>query len=193
MKFVQNHIPGCYEIELPMYSDQRGKFIKTTSRSKFAEHGLETSFVETFFTVSAARVLRGMHFQLPPADHAKLVYCSAGRILDVCLDLRVDSPTFGRFSTVELSSEKNNAVYMPTGIAHGFYVLEAPAVTVYHVTTEHNPACDTGIAWNSFGMNWPDANPMISKRDSSWPKFGDFKSPFSYGNLAVTGISREQK
>src|SRR6476659_9264314 len=131
MKFSETQIPGCYEIQLPTFSDDRGRFVKPFCKSRFEELGLHADFVESFFTISERNVLRGMHFQLPPSDHAKLVYCIKGRILDVCLDLRVSSATFGRYSAIEISAEKNNAVYMPTGIAHGFWVQEAPAITMY--------------------------------------------------------------
>lgn len=187
MTFAELELPGCYEIQLPRFSDARGSFTKTVSTSRFAEHGLRTDFLESFYTVSEANVLRGMHFQLPPADHAKLVYCLAGSILDVGLDLRVDSPTFGRYSASEISAARNNAVYLPSGIAHGFYVLEAPAVTLYHVTTEHDPKLDTGIAWDSFAMDWPTKNPVLSGRDAAWPKFADFKSPFRMTESGVRG------
>ncbi|MGE5111831.1 MAG: dTDP-4-dehydrorhamnose 3,5-epimerase family protein, partial [Acidobacteriaceae bacterium] len=103
-----------------------------------------------------------------------------GRILDVCLDLRLGSPAYGQYWVTEISGDQNKAVYMPSGIAHGFYVLEPPALTVYHVTTEHNSSLDTGIAWDSFGMQWPAKMPLISSRDGEWPKFRDFKSPFRY-------------
>ncbi len=92
-----------------------------------------------------------MHFQEPPADHAKLVYCISGAICDIALDLRVSSPTYGQNEIHELTADANNAVYLPRGIAHGFLVRNGPASILYHVTTEHDPVHDAGILWNSFG------------------------------------------
>ena len=118
-----------------------------------------------------------MHFQLPESDHAKLVYCTAGAIYDMALDLRVGSPTFGQHEIYELSTNASNAVYLPRGIAHGFYVREAPAVMVYHVSSEHDPARDAGVHWNSFGAAWPVEDPVVSDRDNSFLAFQNFNSP----------------
>ena len=171
-------IDGCLELRCQQFRDVRGSFVKTFSRSSFAKLGLETDFVESFYTVSEARVLRGMHFQLPPADHAKLVYCISGEIMDVALDLRADSSTYGKCAVVALSEGSQNSLYLPRGLAHGFYVLRAPAVVMYHVTSEHAPALDAGVAWNSFGLEWPDQSPVLSQRDVGFAPFEDFVSPF---------------
>ncbi len=141
---------------------------------------MATDFAENFFTISGEKVLRGMHFQMPPADHAKLVYCVAGAVMDVGLDLRVGSPTFGEHFVIELSAERNNAVYMPEGVAHGFYVREGPAVMIYNVGSEHSPTLDAGILWQSFGACWPEDAPVISARDSRLPALSEFQSPFRY-------------
>ena len=178
--FSECEIPGCYEIQLPVHSDVRGSFVKTIASSRFAERKLETGFVETFYTVSGENVLRGMHLQLPPADHAKFVYCVAGGVMDVCLDVRRGSPAFGRHIVIELEAERNNAIYLPRGVAHGFYVRRAPALMVYHVTSEHEPRLDAGIAWNSFGAKWPTDSPLLSPRDAGLTRFQDFASPFRF-------------
>lgn len=180
MKFTAKSIPGVYELEIPVHRDERGSFVKTFLESEFKRQGLAADFKEVFYSVSGARVLRGMHVQAPPSDQAKLVYCADGDAFDVLLDLRVGSPTFGKFETVELLGEEGRALYMPPGVAHGFYVREAPVVMIYHVTTEYVPGLDSGIAWNSFGAPWPDASPIVSARDASLPPLGDFKSPFRF-------------
>ena len=182
MTFSESEIPGCYRIQFPMHSDPRGILVKTMCRTKFAELGLETEFVETFYTVSNENVLRGMHLQLPPADHAKLVYCILGSAMDVCLDLRRGSPCFGRYVIIELSAEHQNAVYLPRGVAHGFYVREAPAIMAYHITSEYDRQSDSGIAWNSFGVEWPTQTPLMSARDSALAPLKDFDSPFQFPN-----------
>jgi dTDP-4-dehydrorhamnose 3,5-epimerase len=180
MQLSPTTIPGCWEIHYPAHSDARGNFVKTYQFSTFGERNLEATFVEVFYTISGKNVLRGMHIQLPPADGSKLVYCIAGRVMDVVLDLRRGSPTFGRYAVIELAANKHNAAYLSRGVAHGFYVREAPALMVYHITAEYVPELDTGIAWNSFGAPWPHPAPLISQRDASLPAFQNFDSPFQY-------------
>jgi dTDP-4-dehydrorhamnose 3,5-epimerase len=180
MRISEKAIPECYELCFAPYVDVRGVFIKTYCHSIFNEMGLESTFLETFHTVSGPRVLRGMHLQLPPADQAKMVFCIAGRVMDVMLDLRLGSPTYKQHVVIELEAARHNAVYLPRGVAHGFYVLEAPAVLFYQVTSEYVPQLDSGVAWNSFGAPWPDDSPLISQRDASLPILADFQSPFLY-------------
>lgn len=182
LRLAATPIPGCWEIHYLAHSDPRGDFVKTYRSSTFAEHHLETDFAEVFYTVSADNVLRGMHIQLPPADGSKLVYCVTGAVMDVALDLRRGSPTFGRHAVIELEANKHNAVYLSRGIAHGFYVRKAPALMVYHITAEYAPHLDTGIAWNSFGAPWPNSAPLVSVRDASLPSLRDFNSPFHYAD-----------
>jgi len=167
-------------VQFPVAQDDRGSFVKTIQRSVLEAHGLEGDFRECFYSTSKDNVLRGMHFQLPPSDHAKLVYCTTGSIYDMTLDLRVGSPTYGQHEIYELSSSASNAVYLPRGIAHGFFVRQGPAVMVYHVSSEHDPARDTGILWDSFGAAWPVEKPIVSKRDLSFVSMAEFKSPFTY-------------
>jgi dTDP-4-dehydrorhamnose 3,5-epimerase len=158
--------------------DERGSFVKSFQSSVFTDLGIENHFVETFYTRSHANVIRGMHFQLPPGDGAKLVYCLQGEILDIALDLRVDSATFGQYCTFRLSGEDATAAYIPAGMAHGFCVLNGPALMMYHVTSEYHPSLDTGIRWDSFGFEWPCSSPVISNRDADLPLLADFESPF---------------
>ena len=180
IQFTESKLPGCFVLQFPVFDDARGHFVKTIQRSVFEAHGLEGDFRECFYSTSHRNVLRGLHFQLPPSDHAKLVYCTAGAIYDVTLDLRVGSPTYGQHEIYELSSNADNAVYLPRGIAHGFFVREAPAVMVYHVTSEHDPARDAGIHWNSFGAAWPVEQPVVSARDDGFLPLAAFESPFRY-------------
>jgi dTDP-4-dehydrorhamnose 3,5-epimerase len=129
-----------------------------------------------------------MHFQLPPADGAKLVICLSGSVMDVALDLRRGSPAYGQAAVMELSAVKCSAAYLPAGVAHGFYVREAPALLSYSVTTEYDPTLDTGIAWNSFGFCWPSTEPRLSPRDAVLPAFDDFESPFEFLNIEEVKI-----
>jgi dTDP-4-dehydrorhamnose 3,5-epimerase len=130
--------------------------------------------------VSKKGVLRGLHFQLPPADHAKAVYCVEGRVIDAVVDLRVGSPTYGQGLTYELDAAKGNGLYIPRGFAHGFYVPVDKAVFVYKIETPWVPALDAGIAWDSAGLDWPDKSPVLSEKDGKLPKLKDFQSPFKY-------------
>jgi dTDP-4-dehydrorhamnose 3,5-epimerase len=180
LHFSACRLPGCYLVRLPCFRDYRGLFVKSLQRSAFAQRGLECDFAESFYTESGENVLRGMHFQTPPAGHAKLVYCISGAICDIALDLRIGSPTFGEHEVYRLSAEERRAIYLPRGIAHGFWVESAPSVVVYQVTSEHSPAHDRGIHWNSFGATWPQSAPVVSARDQALMPFAQFKSPFQF-------------
>ncbi len=192
IQFTECRLPGCFLVEFPAYRDHRGLFVKSFQRNAFRRQGLECDFVESFYTESGENVLRGMHFQVPPADHAKLVYCISGAILDLALDLRVGSPTFGEHEAYDLSAEYNNAAYLPRGMAHGFFVRTAPAVVVYQVTSEHSPDHDKGIHWNSFGAKWPQGSPVISRRDEALTPFLQFESPFGFDPESVGGKSMKR-
>ena len=185
IRFTECRLPGCFVLEFPNFRDDRGFFVKSFQRSAFEQRGLEFDFRETFYTESREGVLRGMHFQVPPADHAKLVYCIAGAIQDIALDLRRGSPTFGEYEAFELSAELNNAVYLPRGMAHGFYARSTPSLVMYHVTSEHSPAHDSGVRWDSFGAKWPVGVPITSVRDEGLIPLAQFESPFRFDDESV--------
>jgi dTDP-4-dehydrorhamnose 3,5-epimerase len=172
-------IAGCFELRPRVMHDTRGRFVKVFHKPAFQALGLEADFSEEYYSVSQKGVLRGLHFQLPPHDHAKLVYCVAGTVLDVVVDLRTDSPTYGQHAAFELSAEAANMVYMPRGVAHGFYVLSESAVLVYKVSTVYAPDADAGIRWDSAGIQWPDEDPLVSLRDQGLPPLAQFTSPFT--------------
>ena len=173
-------IPGCYELQPVVRYDSRGRFVKTFHAEFFASHRMATKYVEQYYSISEHGVLRGLHFQIPPHDHEKLVYCTDGAILDAVVDLRVGSPTYGQHSAFELSAEKGNQVYIPKGLAHGFFVMSDSATTVYNVTTVYAPEHDTGILWNSVGIAWPDPAPTMSERDRAFLPCSQCKSPFRF-------------
>ena len=177
---LQTSLSGLVSLEPKIFTDHRGAFVKTYHGPVFQELGIPFEAKEEFFSTSHRGVLRGMHFQLPPADHAKLVYCIVGAVLDVVLDLRRQSPTYGQACSLELSETNRRAFYIPTGFAHGFLALTEGALMVYKTSTTHTPACDAGIRWDSFGFNWPlaESGPIISKRDAEFQALADFKSPF---------------
>lgn len=176
--FIPSPIPGVFEIDFFSVRDDRGAFVKTFHDEKLAEHGLQTEFRESFYSVNNKNVIRGMHFQVPPDDHEKIVYCTSGSLIDVILDIRKDSPTYGQYHTVELTGTNSKGVYLPKGTAHGFYVKEDNTCMVYLTSTVHSPKNDGGILFNSFGYDWPTSNGIHSDRDLTFPKLNDFKSPF---------------
>ncbi len=179
-------IPGCFEIVPWKIEDARGYFVKTYLRSLYLSLDLETEWREEYFSVSKRGVLRGLHFQLPPHDHAKLVYCPAGEVLDVVLDLRIGSPMYGRHLLLSLTAKKANMVYIPSGCAHGFYTVSESATMMYKVETEYEPSSDAGLLWNSAGIPWPDNNPLLSLRDTQFIPVSRFHSPFFYKSDMVS-------
>lgn len=171
-------LSGAFLITLPSFEDRRGTFTKTFQESIFREQHIAFSLKESYFSFSHKGVIRGMHFQLPPHDHAKVVFCPRGSILDVIVDLRRQSPTFGRYIATELSAENHLAYYIPSGFAHGFQALSDEAMTYYLVSSEYDKAHDTGIRYDSFGFDWPGDTPVLSDRDLSFPTLQAFGSPF---------------
>ena len=123
-------IPGCFEIQPQVIDDARGRFVKMFHRNAFLELDLEVDFPEEYYSTSRHGVIRGMHFQMPPMEHAKLVYCLQGEVFDVVLDLRLGSPAYGKTEVVKLSAERGNCIYAPKGLAHGFCVVSELATLV---------------------------------------------------------------
>jgi len=169
---------GAFCIQGQSRLDDRGDFFKVVHRDFFEKHGLEWSFSEQFYTTSHKNVLRGMHFQAPPHDHVKLIYCTHGSALDVLLDLREDSPTFGQCTDANLKAGDGQSIYVPKGIAHGFLSLQDHTTIQYAVTTVHQPSSDKGILWSSIPYKWPSTAPLLSARDRALPDFKEFRSPF---------------
>ncbi|QDZ90395.1 dTDP-4-dehydrorhamnose 3,5-epimerase [Shewanella decolorationis] len=167
-------LDGVYAIENRVFHDHRGTFVKTFHNELFTANGLNTDFKESFYSVSKKGVVRGMHFQNAPDDHAKLVYVTDGEILDLIVDVRSGSPTLGRYVSLTLSAGNAKSVYIGKGFAHGFLTLTESATVVYSTTTVHSPASDTGIRWDSFGFDWGVQQPIISERDLSFPTLAQF-------------------
>lgn len=178
IRFIQKDIEGLVLIENFISRDDRGAFIKTFHSEKIKEVGFSDCFKESYYSISSKDVIRGMHFQTPPHDHEKLVYVTSGKILDVVVDLRKNSPSYGRYVAIEMEA-LSNSILIPKGCAHGFLTMSDSATVVYNVTTTYFPESDSGILWNSFGFDWPVCNPIISKRDLSFKDFPSFSSPFS--------------
>lgn len=179
MKISSTKLSGVFVIETDIFHDDRGIFVKVFHSDIFKENDLNVDFKESFYSISHKNVIRGMHFHLPPKEHAKLVYVTSGSILDVILDLRKNSPTYGQFSCEKLSQENHKMVYIPVGCAHGFLSLEDNSCTVYLQTTTYSQEYDAGIKIDSFGMDWGIASPIVSGRDQGFSDLKDFISPFN--------------
>lgn len=180
-QLIETAIPGCAEIRPAIRKDFRGRFVKVFQRELFSAAGLCANFTEDFYSVSHQHVIRGLHFQRPPVDHAKLVYCVAGQVQDVVVDIRIGSPTFGRYAVTCLSAEAGNMLYIPTGLAHGFCTLSETAVVIYKTSTSYSPLHDQGVLWNSAGIPWATDTPILSDRDQLHPPLEAFSSPFDFG------------
>ena len=182
MKFMETSLAGCYEITPQVFRDNRGTFVKTFHEDQFGCMGLRTDWREEYYSVSNRDVIRGMHFQTPPKQHAKMVYCLHGAVQDVMLDLRTGSPTFGVCLAIELSADKGNIIYIPEGLAHGFCTLTDQAILQYKVTSTYSAEHDSGILWSSIPVEWKCATPILSVRDSVFVTLDDFQSPFKFSN-----------
>lgn len=178
MEFIKQHINGLYLIKPFQAEDERGNFVKTFHAGEFARHRLEYDFKESFYSESVKGAIRGMHFQRPPHDHAKLVFATKGQVLDVVLDIRKKSSTYQQFRTYQLDDVQKAMLYLPRGLAHGFCALSEEATLFYFTTSVHNKDSDTGIRYDSFGFDWPVKHPIVSERDLDFLNLEDFVTPF---------------
>jgi dTDP-4-dehydrorhamnose 3,5-epimerase len=174
MQVVPTAIPEVLIVEPDVHRDHRGFFLESYHVAKFQTLGIPGPFVQDNHSRSRARTLRGLHLQLDEPQ-AKLVRVVAGEVLDVAADVRRGSPTFGRWIGVRLSSENFRQCYIPTGFAHGFYVLSDGAEVEYKCSSPYNPAGEIGIVWNDpqIAIEWPDREPILSSRDAALPRLAD--------------------
>jgi dTDP-4-dehydrorhamnose 3,5-epimerase len=179
VELIATPVVGCFEVRLDPSSDRRGSFVKEFQASQYAAAGIPFEVCEVFTSRSHTGVLRGLHFQRPPADVAKLVCCLDGAVLDAVVDLRVDSPSYHQHALVELSADAGNAMYVPEGCAHGFLVIRGDALVMYAQSGEYDGQLEGGILWSSAGIPWPltDAT-ILSPRDEAFPSLAEFSSPF---------------
>ncbi len=180
MEIKKTKLEGVHFIEPKVFEDDRGSFVKMFHKNTFIEHGLDYNFQESYYSISKKDVLRGMHFQTPPQDHSKLVHVSRGSILDVVLDIRKGSPTYGDYIKIELSAKNKKSIYIPAGFAHGFLSLEDNTYVNYMQTTMHSKDNDDGIKFDSFDFTWPVENPIVSERDKTFVGLKDYLTPFVY-------------
>lgn len=178
LMFKNTSLAGCFEIHPEVFEDIRGRFIKFFQGTAFSQKGLDTRFVEEYYSESHQGVIRGLHFQAPPYEHKKLVTCLIGSVLDVTVDLRKNSPSYLKVHAVEMSGFQPTALYIPPGIAHGFCVLSEFALMLYKTSVEYRPEHDAGLLWSSIPFDWPVQAPIVSRRDSEFVKLIDFQTPF---------------
>jgi dTDP-4-dehydrorhamnose 3,5-epimerase len=172
--FHETELPGAYLIDLEKRGDERGFFARVFCEKEFAEHGLVTHFLQVNNSLSADRgTLRGMHYQLPPHAETKLVRCIRGALWDVILDLRPNSPTFGRSIGVELSAENRRMIYVPKGFAHGFVTLQDDTEAFYFADAFYAPDGERGVRWDDprFQIAWPIPPVVISDKDRAHRDF----------------------
>ena len=184
MEVIKTNIDGVVVIEPMVFSDARGYFFESYSQREFEEKVGRISFVQDNESMSSYGVMRGLHFQAPPFSQSKLVRCVRGRVLDVAVDIRRGSPTYGRHVSVELSEENHRQFFIPRGFAHGFSVLSETAVFQYKCDNFYHPEADGGISIldSSLGIDWhiPTECAILSDKDTRHPLLKDFDSPFEY-------------
>jgi len=178
MKITNTEFQNVFLMEYASYNDNRGEFVKTIHDETFKQHGLDYQFPESFYSISKKNVIRGMHFQRPPADHAKLVYVITGSIIDVILDIRTNSETFGRAISFELSAKNRKGIYIGKGFAHGFLSLEDNTTVEYHTTTVQDKESEGGIKYDSFNFDWGILSPIVSERDLNFKSLAEIQNPF---------------
>lgn len=174
MIFTEGALRGPYVIDLEKHQDHRGFFARAFCQREFAEHGLAEDMVQTNVSFSARRgTLRGMHYQRPPHEEAKLIRCTRGALYDVIVDVRPDSDTYGEWMGVELSADTHRMFYVPEGFAHGFLTLEDDTEVVYQVSAFYTPGAEQGLRHDdpALGIEWPAPVQVISEKDLSWPPF----------------------
>lgn len=172
MILVPTTVEGVVVVEPQPHADERGLFARTFCAREFEEAGLSPVVAQANLSFNhRAGTLRGLHFQRPPAQEAKLVRCTRGRVFDVAVDLRPRSPTFLRHVGVELDAETRNALYVPEGCAHGYLTLEDACEIVYQVSEFYTPGVEGGLRWDdpALGIEWPAPIHVISEKDASWP------------------------
>ena len=178
MKINKTFIEDLLIIEPQLFNDERGFFYESYNKNNL---DINIVFVQDNESKSYKGVIRGLHFQAPPFEQTKLVRCISGNILDVAVDLRTSSKTYGKFFSIELSSENNKQLFVPKGFAHGFQVLSETAIVNYKVDNFYNPKSDSGIIWNDkdLSIDWNlDIKPILSDKDLKLISFKELKSPF---------------
>lgn len=182
MEIIKTAIEGVFVIEPRVFRDDRGYFFESFSQREFEEKVRKINFVQDNESMSSYGVMRGLHFQRPPFSQSKLVRCVSGSVLDVAVDIRKGSRTYGQYVAVELTGENHKQFFVPRGFAHGFSVLSETAVFQYKCDNFYHPEADAGISIldDSFGIDWriPKDKAILSDKDTKHCSFAEFDSPF---------------
>jgi dTDP-4-dehydrorhamnose 3,5-epimerase len=186
MQVEQTAVPGVLVLTPARFGDARGFFSESWNRQRMAEHGIDLDFVQDNHSLSAAvGTVRGLHFQAPPHAQDKLVRCGQGAFLDVVVDIRTGSPTYGHWVRVELSAENGKQLLVPKGFLHGFITTEPNTEICYKCTDYYAPDCDGAVRWDSCGIDWGfEGTPILSDKDAAAPALADFQSPFVWEGTA---------
>jgi dTDP-4-dehydrorhamnose 3,5-epimerase len=181
-KFTRLEIESLVLVEPQLFGDERGFFLEFYKRSDFVRAGIDEHFVQDNHSRSSRGVLRGLHYQKEPRAQGKLVRCLEGSIWDVAVDIRMGSPTYGKWVGRELSGENRLMLYVPPGFAHGFLTLSDSADVLYKCTEEYSPADDRGIIWNDpdIGVAWKMTDPVLSAKDATHPRLRDADNEFRF-------------
>lgn len=180
MKIIETPLQGLYIIEPKVFKDERGYFYESYNQKIFYEAGIKDEFVQDNQSLSQKNVVRGLHFQHPPYAQAKLVRVIKGAVLDVVIDIRKNSSTYGQHYSIELSEENFLMLYIPVGFAHGFATLENNTIFAYKCSHFYNKNSEDTILWNDedLNINWKIDKPILSEKDKTGKKFSEFLSPF---------------
>ena len=180
MEVIETKIKGLLIINPKVFGDARGYFFESYNQPVFKSHGIDIEFIQDNQSLSNAGVLRGLHFQAPPYDQGKLVRVIKGSVLDVAVDIRKDSPTYGQHYAIELNEENKTMFYIPAGFAHGFLTLKDQTIFSYKCTNIYHKDSEGCVLWNDKDLNikWDIENPLLSDKDIQGTPFKDFISPF---------------
>ena len=180
MEFKTTNIEGLVIINPRVFSDDRGYFYESYNKTVFKKNGLDLEFVQDNQSLSQNGVLRGLHFQAPPFEQGKLVRVIQGSVLDIAVDIRPDSPTYGQHHSVLLSGENNTQFWIPPGFAHGFITLKDDTIFSYKCTGPYSKESEGALFWNDpqLNINWGNKNPLVSSKDQEAQLFKHFTSPF---------------
>lgn len=180
MEIIKTGIAGLLIVKPQVFEDYRGYFFESYNKEKFLSQGIDQNFVQDNESKSMKGVLRGLHFQAPPFAQGKLVRVMKGAVLDVAVDLRKQSPTYGKWASIELTESNKWMYWVPPGFAHGFLTLEDNTVFFYKCTNVYNKMSEGSIRWNDpdLGIDWGISQPLLSDKDREAPLFKDFTSPF---------------
>ena len=180
MEVIETHIKDLIIIKPKVFEDSRGYFFESYNEAVFKQHGIDANFIQDNQSLSNTGVLRGLHFQSPPFAQGKLVRVIIGAVLDIALDIRKNSPTYGQHVSIELTEENKTMFYIPPGFAHGFLTLRDNTIFSYKCTNLYNKTSEGTVLWNdsNLNINWNIQNPLLSEKDIMGTPFKEFNSPY---------------